>query len=417
MDSFCNPLLNHTTNFLLAQCDRNGKWRNVVKAANRSKFLKCTLCHQIGAAVGCTADGCMRVFHYSCAEGTGFRFERDGKTFYCDLHRRSGTASECDRISIQFYLSKHHISALHCFFCGLAEENDATVGKLLAFQQVHTSGNNTLQFRQACVHERCAKHTNIVDTAELEETRVGHEYRRIFESLQKSKICNSCHRRGATVRCLEPSCNLHFHVPCCIKTGWNFEKRKGSHFKCVLHRTERKSGNVTGGSHVTTQAGLFQHNLLAKFGATSTAPRVNIPSNQQLGSSKSGPVDKVAEDETSESEGSDLGEDGHEAAIFDKPLSNQITGSKRLIRVDRKSREECWKLSLTVEDRVESGETHHVLIVASSGGGKYSLVPGDTIVSMNGMKVGTNDLKTLRLVLSRLKQEVDLMMEVVRAPT
>ena len=70
-----------------------------------------------------------------------------------------------------------------------------------------------------------------------------------------------------------------------------------------------------------------------------------------------------------------------------------------------------------MEDRVESGETHHVLIVASSGGGKYSLVPGDTIVSMNGMKVGTNDLKTLRLVLSRLKQEVDLMMEVVRAPT
>ena len=231
-------------------------------------------------------------------------------------------------------------------------------------------------------------------------------------------MCAACNRRGATVRCLDPSCNSHFHVPCCIRAGWNFEKRNGSHFKCLVHR-DRKPTNGTNGTNGGPQAGFFHHNLLSQFGATSTAPRVNIPSNQQIGSLMGGTVDDV-KDETSDSGDSHPEQDELESAVLDKPLSCEISGMKRLIRIERKSRDECWKLSLAVEENeapANASEARNLLVVASCGGGKYSLKAGDTIISMNGMKIGSTDLKTLRLVLSRLKQEVDLMMEVVRELT
>jgi [histone H3]-N6,N6-dimethyl-L-lysine4 FAD-dependent demethylase len=429
----------------------DGKWKNVIKAVNRGKFLNCALCGKSGATMGCTTENCNRVFHFSCAEDSGYRFDRDGKVFYCDLHRRPPAKPpaphECDRISLQYYMTKHQVSDLRCSFCGLDELNESTDGKFLAFQQLQQS-NQSVRLRQTCVHEKCAKYTNIVDTTELEESRMGHEHRGIFLALERSKICVKCAARGATVRCSDQKCDAFFHVPCAQRIGWHFEKRGGSHFKCEIHRHVKSLPEPTKGSWASQSStgqplvgGLFQHNLLSRFGATAAggSQRVDMPSNLDMGGTlmpssspfKDGKTSN-SETDSSDSEESFPSQDGLVSEVMDLPLSIDIPGSKRLVRVDRPSRDDAWKLALTVvpfEARTRSladtkmivsrtgKRVKGVLVVGGSTPDKDGLQPGDTIVSMNGSKIGNDDLKTLRLVLLRLKQEVDLMIEVIRAST
>jgi len=83
-----------------------GQWRNVIKAVNRGKTFPCSLCDRTGATIGCTHPNCYRVFHFSCSEDTGWRFERDGKVYYCDLHRKLPEGDAADRVSLEFYKSK-----------------------------------------------------------------------------------------------------------------------------------------------------------------------------------------------------------------------------------------------------------------------------------------------------------------------
>jgi hypothetical protein len=56
-----------------------GRWKDVIKACNRSKSIECCICKTAGAAIGCVDANCSRSFHFSCAEDTGWRFELDGK--------------------------------------------------------------------------------------------------------------------------------------------------------------------------------------------------------------------------------------------------------------------------------------------------------------------------------------------------
>ena len=50
------------------------KWKNVIRAVNRGKSLKCCHCSQNGATIGCSANNCYRIFHFSCAEGKQLLF-------------------------------------------------------------------------------------------------------------------------------------------------------------------------------------------------------------------------------------------------------------------------------------------------------------------------------------------------------
>ena len=65
---------------------------------------------------------------------------------------------------------------------------------------------------------------------------------------------------------------------------------------------------------------------------------------------------------------------------------------------------------------VKFGNASTLAVAAASAGqdDALSLQAGDTLVSINGAKVGSDGLTNLRDVLARLKQEVDLMMEVIR---
>jgi PHD-zinc-finger like domain len=321
---------------------------------------------------------------------------------------------ECDRISLQYFREKNPDQELTCKLCSTQE--DETCGELLAFQNGR---------RQTTLHLNCVKFTSIVDTTEVPESRMGNEFQNVFDAIEASKACTSCQNPGATISCSEIGCAKIFHFPCAVKSNWKFE-RNGKKFKCAVHRikaikrlkTDLGSDTVTKGSS-SGHGGLpLQHNLLARFGAVNKLQRSeDIPGNLDIGGTEApSPNQSSPEkdmDVESDSDESLPGEDARGMEVMDLPLSTDVSGSKQLVRLERPSREELWNISL----KFEAFNGSHVVSVDAvppDSGDLFSLRNGDILASINGAKVGSEGLQTLRDILFRMKQEVDMMLEVVR---
>ena len=205
----------------------DGIWKNVIKAVNRGKQIECTLCGQSGATVGCTHPNCFKSYHSSCGNETGWRFERDGKVFYCDMHRSKHTRdvgpSECDKVSLRFFRLRFPSASLICSLCGI-EGDDKRAGNILIFQQRN---------QHILVHENCARFTTVVET--LEENDDDDKFCNLLEAVSSSKHCARCKAQGATIACSEPTCASLFHFPCAEESGWNMDKDK-KQFQCENHR-------------------------------------------------------------------------------------------------------------------------------------------------------------------------------------
>jgi hypothetical protein len=394
----------------------DSKFKHVIKATNRAKSLNCSLCTKSGATIGCTSENCFRVFHFSCAEDTGWRFDRDSKVFYCDLHRpiTHRPKDHSDRISLKFLATKQPMSSMVCSFCHSGGE----AGELLAYQASN---------KQVCVHSRCLKFSNNVDVPEIENSRVGHEYRNVFTSIERSalKVCLLCNRHGASVVCTAPFCDESLHVACAERSGWNF-KKKGKIFLCKKHRSlesrkqkEKIAEPVEALSTATTS--LVTHNLLSQFGAVSRENRVSIPSNEAIEKNVAPAPMNLEErgrrhDDFSESSTSTeeyLEEESR--LVMDVKLSSRITESenaRRFVRVDRLSLSDVWNISLGVETK---NQLNYLVVMESTRKDKcVGLLAGDVILSMNGTLMGSEGLKTLHDAMQLLKIEVVLMMEVVQ---
>ena len=386
----------------------DSKWKNVIKAANRGKLLSCSLCSVNGATVGCSAENCFRVFHFSCAEDIGWRFERDGKSFFCDLHRLHVKSTvACDRVSTRYMSSKMPSISLQCYLCQLPEDESA-YGPLLAFQR---------GMRLGCVHESCIKHTTIVDVSELENSRMGQEYQNVFLAIDMAKPCLKCLQPGATIACAESTCEGVFHFQCARSSGWNFDKND-RRFRCELHRSKAPQAKIgpNGLNGVPDgQASAFpRHNLLAQFGATPKDSRISIPSNLDMGGtavpgSESFDVDE--NDENSESGESFSGPAFSATGVLDVPLAKKDTMSTRLVRVERPSRSEVWGFSFKLA-RENDALRLAVESTSKTGDDTSSIQVGDIVTSINGAEIGSVELRCLRHVLSMLNREVKLTMQV-----
>jgi len=384
------------------------------------------------------------MFHFSCAEDTGWRFDRDGKVFFCDKCRvrpLSFATKRCDRISTKYYMMKNQGQPLVCHLCRMPE--NAIHGELLAFQRGER--------QMCCVHLNCVKYTSIVDTFEAENSRMSHEYLNVFEVLEQSRVCSTCNNVGASICCSSENCDRVFHYHCAMdKSGRDFERKGGKKFYCEDHRKngkkkitpiriepEEETGQKEGSS-----GGLnFQHNLFATFGGT-TRPRseikIHIPGNldisdavhsprhkyfrQSIEGSNSTFIDKSDGNESSEDDDDSFflqEQDGQSLEVMDLPLSRDISGPRTLVRLKRSSTDDFWNISLQV---LKIGES--VVVTVAPGGivGKDKAATGnlvslqvkDIIASINGSKVGSDGIETLRCILFRLKEEVDLMLEVIR---
>jgi hypothetical protein len=410
-----------------------GKWKDVFKAVNRSRSIPCFLCSQDGASIGCTHEDCYRCYHFSCGEDTGWRFENDGKEFYCDSHRVS-TSGDCVRISLDFYRSRHRYSgAMTCQLCGVSGE-EKKCGSLLAFQK---------HDKVAVVHENCARYTSVVDIGEDSHCRLEHEYRNIFEAISvgSGKSCHGCQNVGATINCSEPSCSLCFHFACAEEANWDFSKR--AIFRCSKHRTKTQSKSQSipppaKSAESSMGSGVFHHTLFS-LGTSLPDQNRDTPgkldmSNAQLLSEMA--TDSVFVDSSSESEEDPEPPEHQETESFqDQNLQPQEFASSsaltsdyesfgmplqtHLARLYRSTLEDLWNVDFYVTPvggNRTTKQQHSFLSVAMARPDPYDeLRDGDIVTAINGTKVGSPDLDSLEKVLSRLSKEVDAMVEVQRA--
>ena len=320
---------------------------------------------------------------------------------------------ECDRISTKYYTEKHPGEEVSCVLCGAKEEG--LCGEFLAFQ----SGR-----RQTTVHLNCIKYTNVVDTSEIAESRMGNEFQNVFESVEASKNCETCQRHGATISCSNSECEKIYHFSCAEKSSWSFEKN-GKVFKCSVHRVQtyknnalKDEGDAVPDETPSSNSGFsLQHNLLAQFGAKNPSQRENVPGNLDIGGTLPPPSNHSSPEEAieilSDSDESLPGEDALGIEVMDIPLTTDLSGPKQLVRIERSSRDELWNLSLKFEKKWGSNVVS-VADVPANSMDFFSLQKNDILISMNGAKVGSEGLQTLRDVLFRMKQEVDIMLQVVR---
>lgn len=247
---------------------RDGRWKSVIKAVNRGKQIHCCMCGRVGATIGCTHDNCFRSFHFSCAEDTGWRFERDGKVYFCDLHRQYDDSEppECDRISLVYYKSKlspgQSAGAMKCTLCYASGDN-GPCGKMLAFQ----SGR-----RRLLVHDFCVRYSTIMEVCEDPESLLDVDFKNVFELAGQTRICHLCKMNGATIGCEENGCPQHFHFLCAQRSVWDFAKSTGR-FRCQAHRARRKTRTTTSADskpqHALFQGGVV-HNLFCRGSETVT---------------------------------------------------------------------------------------------------------------------------------------------------
>eukprot|EP00742_Colponemidia_sp_Colp-10_P007272 GILJ01007818.1.p1 GENE.GILJ01007818.1~~GILJ01007818.1.p1 ORF type:complete len:1106 (+),score=173.52 GILJ01007818.1:69-3386(+) len=64
-----------------------GRWHNVLPAIKRGRRLRCQMCKERGATIGCVEMRCQKSYHLWCAVKTSWDFHALGKSYYCVEHR------------------------------------------------------------------------------------------------------------------------------------------------------------------------------------------------------------------------------------------------------------------------------------------------------------------------------------------
>ena len=386
-----------------------GVWKNVFQACSRGRELECYLCGKRGATIECSGDRCQRYFHYCCAEDTGFRFDKDsgGKLFACDMHRRGMiSGKESRRISVSYFESTNFENIpLACGLCGMDTKCQLT-GELLAFQQ----GD-----RKRLFHHKCLKYSNVVALSADLGGRIMHDYSNVFSLLDFSKYCHRCRKQGATVGCVHPSCDNCYHYPCATGLNWNFEK--SLHFKCPLHRQTRplvvpKNEDSVSLNPIASH-GLFQHAL---FTQETGAAQDSGPANQDVGAPDLD-MPKSNDDDSLSEFGSEMSQETSDLNPIQEPLSNmqKLLNHSRFVGMERGSISAPWNLSLSIS-KEKLRDLRYIAFASdyhSSTGDTISR--GEILVAINGNKVGSPLLHTMEDVLTLLRQEVELLVEIQSA--
>eukprot|EP00978_Attheya_sp_CCMP212_P012793 scaffold31977_cov51-Attheya_sp.AAC.2 len=430
---------------------KKGVWKNVIKSINRGKQIVCSSCNKYGGTIGCTNMGCFRSFHFRCCEKTGWDFDRDGKIFFCDLHRSHRPASNTEntsqgspnpsfskRIPIELYSLKNPLSPITCSLCHKGVDQEPKRGPMLGFQR---------DDRQVLVHENCTRYANVVDKSSASD-------KTIFGLMAQSRQCFRCGIDGATIRCLFSSgCFRHFHVNCAEESGWNFEE-KGVEFVCEHHKVQKDNSIHCNEELLSPMIesvppkSTFQHDLFCKGAGKvengnangtknrSRPPRIQKASNDEMGYMPPPDITATTDshnkiDIDSDSSWEDIDELHHSKqseihykavaeapftidpilSIFSTEKTAEENTNRHFKRIQRSSLDQPWDICFRVDPGPKT-----TLQVDDQGNRAIAsgLLTGDIIVSMNGQKLGSDSLKNISMVMKLMKGTLDLVLEIVR---
>ncbi|XP_017117386.1 histone-lysine N-methyltransferase trithorax isoform X2 [Drosophila elegans] len=87
----------------------DGSLQNVHSAVARGRMIKCTVCGNRGATVGCNVRSCGEHYHYPCARSIDCAFLTD-KSMYCPAHAKNGNALKANGSPSVTYESNFEVS-------------------------------------------------------------------------------------------------------------------------------------------------------------------------------------------------------------------------------------------------------------------------------------------------------------------
>ncbi|KAH8375891.1 hypothetical protein KR200_006400 [Drosophila serrata] len=87
----------------------DGSLQNVHSAVARGRMIKCTVCGNRGATVGCNVRSCGEHYHYPCARSIECAFLTD-KSMYCPAHAKNGNALKANGSPSVTYESNFEVS-------------------------------------------------------------------------------------------------------------------------------------------------------------------------------------------------------------------------------------------------------------------------------------------------------------------
>ena len=401
-----------------------GSWSNVTKAINRGKQIQCTMCSKNGGTIGCIQESCLRTFHFCCFQETGWKFERDGKSFICDMHRIDQSSRNwC--ISVRFFQMKNLGKPISCILCGTVGDN-LKLGELVGFQ---------LRNRQILDHKNCIEYTSVVHT--IVDSEDNDSFQNVFEAVHHAGQCSSCQKHGATIKCSNTDCFCLFHFTCAEESGWNF-LRYGRSFICTQHRDPLMQNSASFGIDLKhpekRKAGKIQHNLFCGIANTMVADTPHRKSRSREYTASNAP------DTSHDSD--DLGEDwdkyksshmdslslDDEESIDEDTLTLRFTenphninedinkqfSARERIQASRHSKIAPWNLPLCVDKDTFVGITILRVDKSATQLCLYGLEPGDIILSMGGVNIGSENITNIIQVAALMREPIKLQMEVLR---
>jgi PHD-like zinc-binding domain len=411
-----------------------GKWKDVFSAVNRSKNSTCVLCDTTGATIGCSHRSCDRCYHFGCGEDTGWRFDVDGKEYFCELHRnieRDGS----NRISMHFLQSHYEGKCeIVCALCNLVG-NENEFGELLAFKRFTEASSAK---RDVCVvHEYCIKHTNIVDVKEDQTSRTEKEFQNVFTAIDQGRSCSACSKPGATIFCTHAACERTYHFPCARRHWKDFDK-KGAQFLCEDHRsaktTDRKLAQKR--ENATVKSEILDATTVCDESSEIIPENVTANTEAEPGLTVTYPIE-VSDDDVSNGnlqkllvvdDEEELDEDEHVdiavlpayvplAQIGLNPKLDGIRyGSVRLARLSRAATGSPWNLELYAIN-IEGSSQRWLSVAAPAKDSFPDLQAGDVISAINGVSIGSKQLSTLEKVFKFLNHQVEIFVEFRRMQT
>lgn len=275
---------------------------------------------------------------------------------------------------MEFFESRNLRAKAKCTLCGEDGESETRKGDLVAY--ILFANQNSTTEKMAVVHENCIRYTSIVDLGENKLGRMDLEFRNVFEAIESSSSCrcSGCNELGGHIRCTETGCGQCFHLSCVPDFDWGASD--GKDFKCQLHRSTIQS--------LSKRSGLTEGTDVE----VSISHTVN---DDSLALPKIIPLQDIDRS---------------------KKIIEMRRGGIRMVRLFRKTKKDKWNLDLFANSFQTT--TSRVLIAASFPTDPFdSLESGDLVRAINGFQIGSH-LDSLQSVLSYLKEEVEVFLEVHR---
>jgi hypothetical protein len=289
-----------------------------------------------------------------------------------------------------FLLRRVHVK--YCTFCLIVDNYNCILPHFFVF------------FGLVSCHTNCAEYSPEIEVFE-------GKWKGVFNTVDRSRSsqCVRCCQFGATIRCSNPTCSDYYHFPCACQVGWKYDEN-GTEFACPKH------SDLTDTSMISASEESRQRNPVD----------IDTPRNPTNSDETDVHGAVVVDSSDDEVENQPTPDDspvtrGPMTFSVDIPIASSLknynfNGSRYTLRLGRLSRtsiQDRWNVEFfaTCLDNTPA----RILTIATTVPDPFDqFEEGDIIKSVNGIRIGSEQMDTLKKFFVFLNQEIEVLVEVRR---